>query len=140
MTDTVHSLRVNWSVSRGRDTEGYNIVTLTDEDTGRRQRTLGGGYDMVGTVFGDWLASAYPNRLAALTDGQLSGLYGFKRKADGRVQANGACGLESMISGAEAIGLTVRKTLNRRGSVTGFIVTGPSDSDSGATDGAEVTS
>jgi hypothetical protein len=68
-------LELKWSVSRGAGTYGYNIVTLTDSETGKRYRTLGGGYDMTGAVFGEWLQDVYQDRLRAIAD-----------KAHGQVQ------------------------------------------------------
>lgn len=49
-----HELTVTWTVSRGRDTYGYNIVTLRERGD-VVARCNGGGYDMRGTVFADWL-------------------------------------------------------------------------------------
>lgn len=60
-------LEVKWSISRGRDTYGYNIVTLTDTTTGKRYRCMGGGYDMTGTVFGQWLEDVHQDELTTLT-------------------------------------------------------------------------
>jgi hypothetical protein len=48
-------LNISWSVSRGQDTYGYNICRLDDTRTGKRYHLNGGGYDMIGTVLGDWL-------------------------------------------------------------------------------------
>lgn len=78
----INHLRMSWSVSRGRDTYGYNICKLTDGNTGKQYRCMGGGYDMQGTVFGDWLEANYPDRLAAgsrdLYIGDDGKIYGFK--------------------------------------------------------------
>lgn len=60
-----HILRYSWSISRGRDTYGYNLLTLR-EDGQKVASTCGGGYDMQGTVLADWLLSAYPERMKAL--------------------------------------------------------------------------
>lgn len=59
-------LSLSWSVSRGRDTYGYNIARLDDRNTGERFRCMGGGYDMVGTVFGDWLEKTFQSELTEL--------------------------------------------------------------------------
>lgn len=58
-------LEFKWTVSRGRDTYGYNICTLY-VDGERVARCNGGGYDMEGTVFGNFLARNYADRLRAL--------------------------------------------------------------------------
>lgn len=65
MTDTV---LFTYGVSRGRDTYGYNIVTLAS-NTGKRFRAMGGGYDMHGQVLGDYVQfNASPDRLRAVAD------------------------------------------------------------------------
>jgi hypothetical protein len=59
------TLEFRWSVSRGRDTYGYNICTLYLN--GRKvARCNGGGYDMKGTCYGSFIASHYANRLLGL--------------------------------------------------------------------------
>jgi len=60
-------LKFKWGVSRGRDTYGYNLCTLYVDGT-KVARCNGGGYDMEGTVLGDYIASAYPERLLKLTE------------------------------------------------------------------------
>lgn len=129
-------LALSWSTSKGRDTYGYNIARLDDTSTGERYRTCGGGYDMVGTVFGQWLAKTFQDELKAhlqtlpMVDcgysvtGYLKteGLYGLTVTPKGDVQLNGACGIESMISIAKAIGLAVRRSCNKKGHATGFHV------------------
>ena len=59
-------LALKHGISRGQDTFGYNLVTLADNDTGKRFRTCGGGYDMVGTVFGKWLQDNHQNKLLTI--------------------------------------------------------------------------
>ena len=44
-----------YGVSRGRDTYGYNIVTLTSSAQGKKFRCMGGGYDMHGQVLGEYV-------------------------------------------------------------------------------------
>jgi hypothetical protein len=59
------TLEIKWTVSRARDTHGYNICTLYVD--GRKAAACnGGGYDMKGTVLGNWLASAFADRLLKL--------------------------------------------------------------------------
>ena len=45
----------SYGVSRGRDTYGYNIVTLTSSAQGKKFRCMGGGYDMHGQVLGEYV-------------------------------------------------------------------------------------
>lgn len=141
---TIH-LALSWSISRGRDTYGYNIARLDDTTTGKRYRTCGGGYDMTGTVFGEWLQDRYQAELRNIAhcagnyyskaggyqtirsaDGRSpygAWLYGMTRNDDtGAVTLDGACGLSTMIDIAAAIGLDVMRIGDKRGRTTGFIV------------------
>lgn len=138
----IKRLALSWSVSRGRDTYGYNICRLDDTSTGERFKCMGGGYDMLGTVFGEWLAANYQPELLALKDranytrtkaGEFSpanredSLYGMAYlEADDRISLDGACGLECMIRIAEAIGLEVERDYivkgRRRGETVGWYV------------------
>lgn len=122
-TTATHVLRLKWTTSRGRDTYGWNIVTLRDETTGTRFRANGGGYDMTGTVFGNWLAATYPEELRAWAASTDSLDYGATVREDGSVRLNGACGLESMRQIADALDLQVTRTHDRKGNTTGWIVT-----------------
>lgn len=148
------TLHLTFGTSRGRDTYGYAIVTLTDSDTGKKFRCNGGGYDMVGTVFGEWLQNTYQESLMAISNRcQVeydfsesprkrventadNTLYGMARlinlKGEGkkyfgadRIALDGACGINSMIRIAEAIGLKVRymPTKGRKRYSEGFYVT-----------------
>jgi hypothetical protein len=131
-------LSISWTVSRGRETYGYNICRLEDYEIGQRYRAVGGGYDMVGTVFADWLVDCYQDRLTEISDRASSvwcngsrlrndapdALYGMTyNEADKRVLVDGACGLDSVRRIADAIGLAVQATVSRRGRTTGFAVT-----------------
>jgi hypothetical protein len=132
-------LQISWSVSKAHDTYGYNIARLEDTDTGKRYRCSGGGYDMTGTVFGDWLQDRYQDRLITIADRAYyyygSGhsytkstapdtLYGMAHELTaGKVHLDGGCGIESMRRIAEAIGLEVKGHVNRKGNVTAYTVT-----------------
>lgn len=134
--DTTY-LRIRWGISRGRLTYGYNICTVIDERTGKRYSCNGGGYDMVGTSFGRWLGDVKQAELQALADkhgpsaqhrGQVAGFYGMYRWEKGdEVTLDGACGLESIITIAKAVGLTIERTFvptgPNRGNTTGWIIT-----------------
>ncbi len=120
-----HVLRIKRSTSRGRDTYGWNICTLTDETTGKRFRTTGGGYDMAGTVFGDWLEATFREELARWAASTDNLNYGATVRADGSVRLDGGCGLEQMRQVADALGLEVARTHDRKGNTTGWLVTLP---------------
>ena len=133
---TLHSLDIKWTTSRGRDTYGWNICTLTD-DRGARFRTMGGGYDMTSAVLGDWIAEKYQDRLyrmrwyAATTinnrgmvthNDNSKALYGMTLNRDS-VTLDGRCGESSMRQIASAIGLDIKNTYSqRKGRHSGFII------------------
>ena len=54
-----------WTTSRARETEGWNICTLY-ADGQRVGKTTGGGYDMKGTAFGQFIEKHYQDRLLKL--------------------------------------------------------------------------
>ena len=132
-------LKLSWSVSRGRDTYGYNICRL-DSRSGHRYRCSGGGYDMVGKVFGDWLQSEHQLELRELVAdlpkvpyGSTTWLqiaedvnpsfYGLTiRPDDGLVILDGACGLSSMQRIARALGLSVQWDGNKKGDTVGYFI------------------
>lgn len=60
----MHTLYIKWGTSRGRDTYGYTTCTL--RENGEKIAACNGGYDMRGTVFGNWLARTYTDRLRKL--------------------------------------------------------------------------
>jgi len=136
----INRLALSWSVSRGRDTYGYNICRLDSRNSGKRYRCSGGGYDMTGTVFGEWLMTEYQEELKALVKdlpkvpyGSTSWLqiaedvnpsfYGLTiRPDDGFVSLHGACGIECMRRIARALGLSVQGEYNRKGHTTAFYI------------------
>lgn len=127
-------LKISWGISKGRDTNGYNICRLDDSKTHKRYKCMGGGYDMVGTVFGRWLEDVYQEDLKAIPGvrvdcgyavpgyTRINGLYGLTFKPNGMAKLDGACGVTSMISKAEAIGLTVQWESNKKGQTIGFFI------------------
>lgn len=130
-------LDLSWSISKGRETYGYNIARLDDATTKKRFKCMGGGYDMIGTCFGNWLAETYQERLLAIKEkafrvwsAQLDkhvdtseSLYGMTHYSDKNViDLDGGCGIQSMIKIAEAIGLEVQSVSNKKGQSIGFIV------------------
>ena len=139
MTNTY--LELSWGLSRGRETFGYNIARLVDTSTGERLRCMGGGYDMQGTVFAEWLEKHYQLELRAIADAAHgsyvdgvrqpnndAGHYGMTtyytpKMTSANVRLDGACGLESIRAIARALGLRLQSTVNRKGNLTGMVVT-----------------
>ena len=133
-------LSLKWTVSHARATPGWKVLTLTDHHIWKTCRTIG-GHEMEGTVFAEWLAAAHPERLQAIAARAFNvytpgrgvaradvapgvGLYGMTRTAEtSAVRLDGACGLQSMLTIAEAAGLSVRQLRNNRGRLGGFVVT-----------------
>lgn len=62
------SISITWGTSRGRDSYGYTTAVLRDHNGKKIAATCGGGYDMQGTVVGDWLARTFPNELRKLKE------------------------------------------------------------------------
>lgn len=59
------TLEFKWTTSRARDSYGYPVCTLY-ADGSKVARCNGGGYDMIGTNLGTYVARAYADRLLAL--------------------------------------------------------------------------
>jgi hypothetical protein len=135
----INRLAISWSVSRGRDTYGYNICRLDSRLSGRRYRCSGGGYDMTGKVFGEFLECEYQDQLRALVAdlpkkpyGSTSWLqiseeinpsfYGLTIRPDGSVSLDGACGLDSMKRIARALGLSVEHEGNKKGHTVAYYI------------------
>jgi hypothetical protein len=120
-------LSVTHGISRGRDTFGYNRVTVADTHTGQKFTATGGGYDMLGTCFGEWMEANIQDRLDALKPGTMSvgpyprPLYGISYKGTKSgsgheytsASVDGGCGLSSMIDVARACGIEVEEVWDR---------------------------
>lgn len=111
-------LQYRCTTSRGRDTYGYNLVSLEDTSTGKKYRTCGGGYDMLGTVLGKWLKdSKYWDNICLLPTQHGSsdpnkGYYGLTNYG-GKRGIDGACGFSCMVNIARAVGLDVQTVYSR---------------------------
>lgn len=87
-----------WSESRARDTYGYNICTCYIDGI-KVGRAIGGGYDMKGSSFDQFLNNAFAEELKELDAREE--YYGL-RQYHGKV--NGACGLSCMLNIFKAMG------------------------------------
>lgn len=61
-----HVLKLNWSKSKARDSYGWTVASLKDIKTGKVYRASGGGYDMRGTVLGEWLNDVFKEELKTI--------------------------------------------------------------------------
>lgn len=132
---TMDNVQISWAVSRGRDSYGYNICRADSYVLGQRFKTIGGGYDMIGTVIGKYIQTRFQTELLKLVSDnqenskpyvnewfQLSNFYGLTfRPSENRVSLDGGCGIESMLKIAVALGLEVQRTHNRKGHTDGYI-------------------
>jgi hypothetical protein len=61
-----HTLEIKWGTSRGRETYGYTTCSLYVD--GRKVESCnGGGYDMEGTVIGNYIARRFSAELCKLS-------------------------------------------------------------------------
>lgn len=119
------TLKFKWTVSKGRDTYGYNICSLY-VDGNKVSSCNGGGYDMRSTALADWMEEEFQEDLRRLpvNYGSLDktkGFYGLSfrnqktKKRQGRYSKNvkrahldGACGFSSMERILKKIGYTLQ--------------------------------
>jgi len=89
-------LSFKWTVSKGRDTYGYNIVTLSVNGE-KASRCDGGNYDMNGTCLAMWMQERFKEELLKFKYDEKgnSDFYGLTFY-NGKPHLNGACGWESM--------------------------------------------
>ena len=59
------TIELKWTTSRGRDTYGYTICSLF-EGSHKQTSCNGGGYDMRGTVVGNWITRTFREELLRL--------------------------------------------------------------------------
>lgn len=108
---------IRWTVSRGRDTYGYNICSLWIN--GKKAYSCnGGGYDMVGTCFGEWLQDNALDEIKKLSTVDFYGISFYCQAENKRHQTyqdgdsvtlDGACGFSSMQRIATACGYTIHE-------------------------------
>lgn len=106
-----------WSVSKGRNTYGYKCCSLWDARSEIKLTSCnGGGYDMEGTAFGNWLMLQFPERLQKLNSDKFYGISHYRLSANKlkrlkygglnkKTYADGGCGMSSMRRIAKAIKL-----------------------------------
>lgn len=127
-------LHFKWTISKGRDTYGYNICTLYVDGI-KVSSCNGGGYDLMGTCLGNYLESAWQSELRGIADNagehirarkgepwerleQEGDLYGMKAIHDDiglvHVSLDGSCGFRSMekIAGAMGLELTYMQSMS----------------------------
>ena len=116
------TLVFKWTVSRSRNTYGYNICSLW-VDGHKVASCDGGGYDMQGTCLADYLMGEYKDRIIKLpaqygSNDKGKGFYGLSYYKNGKkrrvysdgtsVSLDGACGFSSVERIAKRIGLDLR--------------------------------
>lgn len=104
-----------WTVSRGRDTYGYDICTCTADGV-PVGRCNGGGYDMHGASLAEFLNDAFPDEVKRLARGNARRnrpLYAVR----GRGGINGACGLDCVVDCMKAMGLSVKRMVGTNGTM-----------------------
>ena len=101
---TKYHLKLTCGTSKGRDTYGYTTVSLRDSMTNKRVGYCnGGGYDMKGTVFAEFIMREFPEDLKALDPSKFYGLSIFKN----RIYLDGGCGFNCMVRILQEIGYRV---------------------------------
>lgn len=93
------TLEEKWTLSKGRDTYGYNICSLWSH-YGKVASCNGGGYDMQGTSLAEFLMIYFADRFPML---EGCGLYGWSGS-----YINGGCGLSCVERIAKEMGIYVR--------------------------------
>ena len=127
MKNTI-KLAVKWTVSKAQDTYGYNICTVQNADTSEKFKSLGGGYDLLGSSIGKFIESTFQSELLAIKDkayyvfdgkfertSKDDALYGFTLNVKDGVESvslDGACGISSMESILNAMGYTLERVYN----------------------------
>lgn len=131
-------LQVKHSTSKAAGHHGASIVVLVDMESGNRYRTVGNGYDRLGTCLGMFLQDAYQGKLLQLAplayhvydgktfsdNGHTGGkLYGMTHNTkQGTVTLDGGCGFESMLKIARHAGLTVNCYTDKHGDTNRIFV------------------
>ena len=110
-------INLKWTTSKARDTFGYNRLTGTA--MGDKYVACGGGFDMIGSVLGSFIADHFQallkdhakdlERRAVSSQNTFPAHYGLYEKSDGSIYIDGACGEECVYAIAKAAGLEVER-------------------------------
>ena len=119
----LETLVFKWTTSKARATRGWNVCTLNDNRGNKISSTCGGGYDMKGTAFGQFIAHYFGEELKRLSANYGSfdkgGFYGLRhynnktRKSQKRASKHtrtsidGGCGFNCMLTILEKIGFSL---------------------------------
>lgn len=110
-------LNFKWRTSRGNNTCGYNICSCYIDDY-KVGASMGGGYDMQGDSFSQFLNNAFSEELLQLykkkKDGNFYGLIYYKNDEREEAYCDGACGLDCMIRIINALGFKTDYKWNKR--------------------------
>lgn len=127
-------LTFKWSISKAKDTYGYNICSLY-VDGSKVASCSGGGYDMKGTVLASYLVKEYQSKLMMIQSQARNfhiqdinmkwknttnekGLYGLSliepKKLKSHMSIDGACGQSAVETIAYHAGLTLTSTKTGR--------------------------
>ncbi|MDY5837084.1 MAG: hypothetical protein SPK17_00025 [Treponema sp.] len=118
VTNTIKELEFKYTISKARDTYGYNICSLwihTDEGRKKVAMTCGGGYDMQGVCLANFIAEykLFKQGLFRLKPRDFNGLTFYDEKArksrkqynpGNKIYINGVYGRSSMESILSALG------------------------------------
>ena len=128
IANDITGLEIKWSVSRARDTYGYNRASLwIHTPSGGRYKaasSTGGGDDLPGACLGDWIAEYKPFKpgLVRCKSQDFYGLTFYDEKArKGRKRYNpgnkiiidGKCGFSAMEEILSALGFYLTRTENK---------------------------
>lgn len=98
-------LTVRYGTSKGDETYGYTTCSVR-LDGKRVGFCLGGGYDMGGTSFAQWVSSEFQEQLKTLDPKDFYGMSVYNDK----IHLDGACGMSSIQDIVNAMGYD-KKTL-----------------------------
>jgi hypothetical protein len=119
----IRILNLKWTISKARNTYGYNVLTLTDISSKKRYKTWGGGYDMHGAALGEYIQETFQQELREMFDvsRERDTCYGiFIRK--NKVLIDGYCGFETVADIAKLINIHVSKVTNKQGHVISYVL------------------
>lgn len=100
-------LRFKFTVSRGRNSFGYPICTLYVNGK-RVVSTVGGGYDLQGTVLAVWLMKEFPDRLYKIRE-RAHGIYDVSFVKNGRKHGHEWKTITSLVRPDALYGLSWRR-------------------------------